>query len=523
MSMDVCISAPRLFRSTSRIARTLVVVALTLGTTWAKGPQKVTDVRFWTTGETTRVAIEVSGEFSYKSDRLTNPDRVFFDIEESRVALKAGRPEAQNVADKRVRKIRLAQQRGDISRVVIDLEPGVDYTVSQLSNPERLMVELRSSKGPKSAPTATPTTAPTTTPATPTAPVPTQSTTPAAPTRTAPQANIARVNNKTTVIPAAFAAISGSTFVVAPAPVAPIPSAPSVAASVRPMPVRVTDLPDTSAPVIDETPVASLPEPAPQRNIIEPKAAQRNVNGDRSLTRVLGLKLGRVVIDAGHGGHDQGTHSKGGLLEKDVVLDVSNRLARMLRDRMGTDVVMTRDDDTYLPLEERTRIANEVHADLFLSIHANSSPAKTAAGVETFYLNFTTGTEDLDLATRENASSERSIGELKEVVSKIALRAKLDESRDFATRVQTSLQTTATKYNKESKDRGIKRAPFVVLIGAEMPSVLAEIGFLTNARDEALLKSPDHRERIAESLYKGIAEYAESLSHATQVAHAASK
>jgi N-acetylmuramoyl-L-alanine amidase len=233
------------------------------------------------------------------------------------------------------------------------------------------------------------------------------------------------------------------------------------------------------------------------------------------------LKLNRVVLDAGHGGHDQGTRSKSGLLEKDLVLDVTKRLAVLLHDRLDTEVILTRTDDTYLSLEERTHLANDAKADLFLSIHANSSPVKSVAGVETFYLNFSTGREDLELATRENATSERSIADLKDVVSKITLRAKVDESREFALRVQNVLHAAAAKQNKDAKDRGVKRAPFVVLIGAEMPSVLAEIGFLTNARDESLLKSDDHRDRLAEALYQGIAGYAESLGRSgTQVAHA---
>jgi N-acetylmuramoyl-L-alanine amidase len=279
---------------------------------------------------------------------------------------------------------------------------------------------------------------------------------------------------------------------------------------------------------VDPEPVASAPAKEPARpavrelpaNLPEPKPATRNANGERSLTRILGLKLNRVVLDAGHGGHDQGTRSKSGLLEKDLVLDVTKKLAVLLRERLGTEVVLTRSDDTYISLEERTRLANEAKADLFLSIHANSSPAKNVAGVETFYLNFSTGREDLELATRENATSERSIADLKDVVSKITLRAKVDESREFALRVQNVLHAAAVKRNKDAKDRGVKRAPFVVLIGADMPSVLAEIGFLTNSRDESLLKGDDYRDRLAEALYQGIAGYADSLGRTgTQIAH----
>jgi len=228
---------------------------------------------------------------------------------------------------------------------------------------------------------------------------------------------------------------------------------------------------------------------------------------------VLGLKLGRVVLDPGHGGHDAGTHGASGLCEKDVVLDVAQRLGALIEARLGSEVIYTRTDDTFIPLEERTQIANDRKADLFLSIHANSSPFRTVAGVEAYYLNFTTSRTALDVATRENASSERSVFDLREVLQKIALKDKIDESREFAARLDASLYGLSSKSNPGAKNRGVKKAPFVVLIGASMPSVLAEIGFLTNAGDEALLKKPEHRQKIAEALYKGVANYAETLSH----------
>jgi N-acetylmuramoyl-L-alanine amidase len=236
----------------------------------------------------------------------------------------------------------------------------------------------------------------------------------------------------------------------------------------------------------------------------------RNATGDRSLTRALGLKLGRVVLDPGHGGHDVGTHGPTGLFEKDLVLDISQRLAALLRDRLGSEALLTRSDDTYVSLEGRTKIANDNKADLFLSIHANSSPVKSVTGVETYYLNFTTSRSALDIASRENATAESSIFDLKDMLEKIALRDKVEESREFASRLQTSLYTL-TKASA-AKNRGVKKAPFVVLIGAQMPSVLAEIGFLTNASDEALMRKNEHRQKIAEALYKGIAAYAETLS-----------
>jgi N-acetylmuramoyl-L-alanine amidase len=271
-------------------------------------------------------------------------------------------------------------------------------------------------------------------------------------------------------------------------------------------PVRAPDAP-VAKPVAAKVTIAVAP-PAPA-----PSAAKRNADGSRSLTRALGLKLARVVLDPGHGGKDVGTHGPSGLYEKDVVLDISQRLAALLEERMGTEVVLTRSDDTFIPLEERTQIANDHKADLFLSIHANSSPVKSVTGVETYYLNFTTSRAALDVAARENATAQSSVFDLKEVLEKIALKDKIDESREFAASLQTSLYTIS-KQNKAAKDRGVKKAPFVVLIGAQMPSVLAEIGFLTNASDETLMKKPEHRQKIAEALYKGIASYADTLSHA---------
>jgi N-acetylmuramoyl-L-alanine amidase len=245
----------------------------------------------------------------------------------------------------------------------------------------------------------------------------------------------------------------------------------------------------------------------------EPTPAKRNASGERSLTRALGLKLGTVVLDPGHGGQDVGTRGPSGYYEKDLVLDVCLRLGALITQRLGSDVVYTRDDDTFIPLEQRTRIANEHKADLFLSIHANSSPVRSVSGVESYYLNFSTSRTAMDLASRENAGSGHTIFDLKELIQKIALKDKIEESREFANDIQNSLYSISAKSNAAAQNRGLKRAPFVVLIGASMPSVLAEIGFLTNPADEAMLRTEQHRQKIAEALYKGVASYVETLSH----------
>jgi N-acetylmuramoyl-L-alanine amidase len=242
------------------------------------------------------------------------------------------------------------------------------------------------------------------------------------------------------------------------------------------------------------------------------REARPTAAGDRSLIRALGLKIGKIVIDAGHGGHDTGTIGPNGLLEKDVVLDVAKRLGRLLESRLGAEVIYTRQDDTFIPLETRTAIANREQADLFISIHANSSRDSDARGVETYYLNFTSSPEALEVAARENAVSEKSIHELQDLVKKIALKEKIDESREFAGDVQQSLYGGLALHNAGIRNRGIKKAPFIVLIGANMPSILAEISFVSNPTDERKLESSEHRQRIAESLYRGVSKYVSGLS-----------
>jgi N-acetylmuramoyl-L-alanine amidase len=245
---------------------------------------------------------------------------------------------------------------------------------------------------------------------------------------------------------------------------------------------------------------------------LDVREAQPTMAGGRSLTRALGLKFGRIVIDPGHGGHDAGTIGPNGLEEKDIVLDVAKRLGKLLQTRLSADVIFTRQNDTFIPLETRTAIANQEQADLFVSIHANSSRDEDARGVETYYLNFTSNAASLEVAARENAASDKSIHELQDLVKKIALKEKIEESREFATDVQRSLHGSLAHKNPEIRDRGVKKAPFVVLIGANMPSILAEISFVSNPTDERKLDTSEYRQRIAESLFKGIAKYVSGLS-----------
>jgi N-acetylmuramoyl-L-alanine amidase len=234
-------------------------------------------------------------------------------------------------------------------------------------------------------------------------------------------------------------------------------------------------------------------------------------DGTRSLIRMLGLKIGRIVIDPGHGGHDTGTIGPSGVMEKDLVLDVALRLKDLIEERLGGEVVLTRTDDTFIPLERRTEIANENQADLFVSIHANSSRDRAVRGIETFYLDFTSSPDNEEIASRENATSEKTIFELQDLVRKIALKEKIDESREFALVVQKSILKQVQKTAPRSGNRGVKQAPFIVLIGAHMPSILAELSFLSNPADEKLLRTSSYRQKIAQALCHGIEDYTRNL------------
>jgi N-acetylmuramoyl-L-alanine amidase len=234
-----------------------------------------------------------------------------------------------------------------------------------------------------------------------------------------------------------------------------------------------------------------------------------NSNGKFSLSRQLGLGVARVVIDAGHGGHDPGAHGNG-VNEAELTLDVALRLQKLL-EKAGVDVIMTRDTDVFIPLEERTAIANREGADLFLSIHANASRNVAAHGIETYFLNFATNPEAEAVAARENATSAQPMHSLPDIVKAIALNNKINESRELAETVQKSMVKRLASKNRSLRDLGVKQAPFVVLIGAGMPSVLAEISFVTNKQDGALLKTQGYRQQIAQALMEAVQNYQQSL------------
>ncbi len=254
-------------------------------------------------------------------------------------------------------------------------------------------------------------------------------------------------------------------------------------------------------------PVASVvPEPA----LEPPEMAKKNANGNYSLARQLGLKVKRIMVDPGHGGQDPGAMS-GGLREKDITLDVAKRLKELLEQKYDFDVLLTRDGDRFVPLEERTAYANSHNADLFVSVHVNSSRNKKARGIETYYLNFATTPEAMEVAARENAIAEKNMAELQKLTTAIALNSKIEESRDFAGHVQNHLVSHLQK-DYSIPSLGVKQAPFYVLIGAQMPSILAEISFLSHTRESLLLSDDSYRQSIAEGLAVGVNRYIETLA-----------
>jgi N-acetylmuramoyl-L-alanine amidase len=473
---------------------------------------KVTGIRHWSTPTYTRVAIDLGDDVTYEAARVPNPDRIYFDLHGTQLARELVGKSFAVTDDGFLKKIRAAQFSNDMTRVVLDVNDVTEYSAFLLPNPYRLIIDIHGGK-PVAA-------------ATETAALPDAPSSSKGPASDVP-APRAAANVKSTPgrpVPNTVATKSSNSVEVA-------------SLSAQPGRVEATDMP-TSQPisaVVKAPSGAAVPggdaaaDSAAAGSVagstkksrrgtksldpaVPARAAVPTADGETSLVRALGLKIGRIVIDAGHGGHDSGTLGAEGIQEKDVVLDVALRLGKLLHERLGDEIIYTRSDDTFIPLETRTAIANKAQADLFLSIHANSSSDATARGVETYYLNFTSDPTALNVAARENAVSGQSIHQLSDLVKKITLKDKIAESREFAGDVEQGLYGGLQHGNAGLKDRGVKKAPFVVLIGANMPSILAEISFVTNPRDANQLEQPEYRQRVAESLYRGVAKYAAGLS-----------
>jgi len=230
-------------------------------------------------------------------------------------------------------------------------------------------------------------------------------------------------------------------------------------------------------------------------------------NPDFSVSRTFGLGVKTIMIDAGHGGADSGTTGKMGTREKEITLDIAKRLKERLEKYGRYTVLMTRDQDVTLPLSKRVELASSTKTDLFISVHLNYLPRKPINIIETYYFGPSADTSVQRLAEQENAGSQYGLSDFKEVVEKLGRRLKTQESRDFAYAIQKNLFLNFKKENGNAYDFGVKRAPFVVLLGVAVPAVLAEVSCLSNKEEERLLNTPAHREDIAHYLEAGILDY----------------
>ncbi len=469
------------------------------------------------------MAIDLDDEVKYEAGRVPAPDRIFFDLRNAKLA-----PELSGktfeAADGFLRRIRIAPYKGNTVRLVLNVADVTEYSAFLLPNPYRLIIDIHGKHASAaSAGNSVPTDSPIG-----------KNDTALTPLTLAQAAAVEQEGS-----PSAIAKITQSS---AEQKATQRPTSNPVVAKISPRdePTARTQNPqhtieEPDYPVVSAAPPvgsrareegassgirAKLPMRGRgrDRDAQSVREAQPTAAGDRSLIRALGLKIGKIVVDAGHGGHDTGTIGPNGLLEKDLVLDVALRLGKLLEEDLGSEVVYTRDDDTFVPLETRTAIANKEQADLFISVHANSSEDASARGIETYYLNFTSNADALDVAARENAVSETSIHELQDLVKKIALKEKIEESREFAADVEGAMHQSLTAKNPGLRDRGVKKAPFIVLIGANMPSILTEISFVSNPEDERRLESPQYRQKIAVALEKGIEKYVGGLSGVTVAA-----
>lgn len=397
-----------------------------------------------------RITLQLSHEPFWSNQRLTGPDRLIVDLDDTSTPPGAA-PAAGEQHGGVIRSLTVnARGAGGGTRLEIELLGRPRHSLFTLYDPYRLVIDIERETDAPAASAPQPTTI---------------ANGPAAAPR---------------LIPAALPASRSA--------------APPAAAAER--------------PTMERLPVAPVPAP--------PSITSR---GDYSLARQLGLGVARIVIDPGHGGHDPGA-SANGVAEAELVLDVARRLEKILLEQPGFEVVLTRRTNEYVALEERTTIANRESADLFLSIHANSSPQAATRGVETFILNFASNPQAEAVAARENATSAKTMSMMPSLLQAIALNNKLDESREFGKAIQAALVKRLQLRDKAVRDLGVKQAPFVVLIGAAMPSVLAEISFLTNRTEASLLKQAAHRQRIAQGLADGILRYQSSLKKTGAIAAA---
>ena len=425
-----------------------------------------------------RVIVRLDRVVRFQSEQLDNPPRLFFDFSGTEAAAPLRNTTLtfeDDGGDSLVRAIRLGRHPQHTTRLVLDVTNPEACRAFTLYDPFRLVVDCNRSGQDITDPV------------------------PVIAAAVIPPATVLL----SLAAPATItkAELDGLRFKVVAAALKPPLAGPEDLPRPQPLPPFE---PEIEAIELVEQP---LHLPTPEGPLAPPVT---NSTGQFSIARQLGLHASRIVIDPGHGGHDPGAKAHG-LAEANLVLDVAHRLAQRLSTQPGLEVVMTRRRDSYLPLEARTTLANRVQADLFLSIHANASRNSNARGVETYFLNLATDPEAERLAARENLTGVKTMHDLEGLLQTITTNSKVNESRDFAEAIHRALLQTLRTVDPKLPDLGVKQAPFVVLIGARMPSILAEISFVTNRQDATLLSTDAYRNLIADALFEGILRYQRSL------------
>lgn len=394
----------------SRTAGT-ATAAESAGATTGEARAQVTEIRYWSNPDYTRVAITLDREVRFESNQIkqhvsdANPSRIYIDLNASRLG-----PGVKDlsIGDGLLKTARVGQYRADVVRVVLDVENVKDYKVFPLSDPFRIIIDVK---------------------------------------------------------------------------------------GVRPLEIsRLTEQ------------IQPAPAVAAEPKKIEPRDEKPRVGA-----RFKPGKIRRIVVDPGHGGHDPGAVGAHGTQEKNVVLAIGLKLAEKLRDELGIDVVMTRSTDVFIPLEERTAIANKVNADLFVSIHANASLNRGASGIETYYLNLAKTEKAAQLAARENGTSLEKVSLLQAILFDLMANYKLNDSAHLAEEVQKALYRKLHGQYPSTRNLGVKQGPFYVLVGATMPSILVETAFISNEAEEERLKDSSYQEQAAEGILEGVKGYISSL------------
>lgn len=419
---------------------------------------KVLPVKYWSSKDYTRIVIRATDPVHFTSDLLEKtegkPRRLYIDFDQSYIPVKFRKPIP--IRDGLLQQVRTGQFSDNVVRVVLDMESVSDYSIFSLNDPFRVIVDVHGTKEGEQEMAA---------------------------------------EKEESDEPPELESVAKQ--LPKEQPVAP--PAPEVATA-RPGAHPFITLRDFKKNQVgagdglgDETHIPS--------------------EGTYSLAQQLGLGVRKIIIDPGHGGKDPGAMAFG-LKEKDIVLSIAKKVAQILSTTYGYEVELTRSQDTFLPLEERTAIANTENADLFVSIHINAHPNESVKGIETYYLNLATNAEAMRVAAFENATSTHNISELQDILSTLMQNSKIKESARLAQQVHTKM-VGGLKPLYPVRDLGVKQAPFYVLLGAEMPAILCEIAFITNKQEAELLQSQQYQMTAAQKISSGIVTYIDSRTTAS--------